>query len=102
MRRTVVAFLFCLTGTIANAQAFNVERKLLCDKATKLIAELLTLGEKVIWQGKNSRGLHGLLLVNPESKTWSYITTDGVHACLLDAGEGYTDGMPAPKGGSNL
>lgn len=84
-----VAFLFCLTSTIANAEPFEINRKLQCDTADNIVKILNDFGEKPVWQGKNTNGLLSLLTINPNTKTWSLVITDGDKACLVDAGEGF-------------
>lgn len=86
-----VAFLFCLVSTIANAEPFRINRPAVCEDATVVLKELMEkFGEQPIWQGKTEQGLLGLILANPDSKTWSYVVTDGQKACLVDSGDAYT------------
>jgi hypothetical protein len=82
----IVAFLFCLTSTIANAETFQINRAIVCDKIEEVAKLIKKYGEKPIWQGKNIQGLQTVLTLNGQTKTWSLILTDGEIACILDAG----------------
>lgn len=84
-----VAFLFCLASTIANAQPFQVTRQLQCDKASEVFKIIPDFKEMPVWQGRNDKGLMSILTLNPETKTWSIIITDGEKACLVDSGEDF-------------
>ena len=84
-----VAFLFCLVSTIANAQPFQVTRPMQCDKVSEIFKIISDFNETPIWQGKNQDGFVSILTLNPNTKTWSIIITDGDKACLADSGEGF-------------
>jgi hypothetical protein len=84
-----VAFLFCLTSTIANAQSFEIDRKLHCDKVDNIVKILKEFGEIPIWQGRNNQGLTNIVTINTTTNTWTIIVTDGDKACVMDDGEGY-------------
>ena len=86
----IVAFLFCLTSTIANAETFQINRAIVCDKIEEVIKLVKKYGEKPIWQGKNNQGLQTVLTLNAQTKTWSLLLTDGELACILDAGPDFT------------
>lgn len=93
-----VAFLFCLVSTIANAEPFKINRPAVCEDATVVLKELIEkFGEQPVWQGKTEQGLYGMILANPDSKSWSYIITDGKKACLVDSGTGYSTTQPEAK-----
>lgn len=90
MYKKVVAFLFCLAGTVVNAETFRINRTLVCEKAEIVLKVLLQdFGERPVWQGKNSQGLYTLLTANTRSESWSILITDGDQACVLDSGTGY-------------
>ena len=98
MLKLCVAFLFCLISTIANAEPFKISRPALCEKANTVLKELTEkFGEKPVWQGKNNQGLFTLILLNPNSETWSVIITDGEFACVIDSGTRYIGQKPEPK-----
>lgn len=89
-----VAFLFCLISTIANAEPFNVNRAMICDKMSEVFKILAKYGEKAIWQGKNDKELITTLTLNSTTQTWSLIISDKEFACLLDSGEGFSVASP--------
>ncbi len=90
----IVAFLFCLTSTIANAETFQINRAIVCDKIEEVAKLIRKYGEKPVWQGKNNQGLQTVLTLNDQTKTWSLILTDGELACILDAGPNFTIERP--------
>lgn len=93
-----VAFLFCFISTIANAEPFKVEKSLVCDKLSEVLRLLPNYNEVIEWQGKTDRKLITLLSVNKQTQSWTIITTDGEHACILDQGQGFTvKTTPAPS-----
>lgn len=97
MRKLAVAFLFCLTSTIANAQSFQLNHKLYCDKAKEIFRALFEQGEKPLWQGKNEKGFVTVLMLNAQTQSWTLVMTDGETACALDFGKGFTVGSGQEK-----
>ena len=89
IKKILVAFLFCLASTIANANAFKVNRELECNTLSEIAKILNEFDEKYVWQGKNSQKLQTMLVVNTKSQTWTLVMTDGQLACVLDSGEGF-------------
>lgn len=89
IRNALVAFLFCITSTIANAELFQITKTLPCDKASKLLSLMEDFRESPTWQGKNNKGVYTILLTNKDTKTWTLVLTDGVSVCILDSGQGY-------------
>ena len=93
-----VAFLFCLISTIVNAEPFEINRKLICETADIVLKTLeREFGEKPVWQGKNSQGLHSLLLANTKTESWSIVITDGINACVFDSGDSYSNPNARPR-----
>lgn len=89
MNKVVVAFLFCLTSSIANAQAFEAHKPLLCDETKKIIESLNTNWKEIpIWTAKDGRdeSRYGLF-VNDKTKTWTLIQLTPQYACILGVGE---------------
>lgn len=91
-----VAFLFCLTSTIANAQTFQVTRTMQCSKASEVLKIIPNYGESIVWQGKDSKNLLSVLTLNTTTQTWTLILTDGEFACVMDEGTGFVV-SPAQK-----
>lgn len=89
MNKFIVAFLLCLTSTIANAQAFQTNKPVLCDDSKKIIEALgERYGEKLIWlandmQDKSKFGL----FVNEKTKTWTMLQFTPEIACIVGLGE---------------
>ena len=90
MKKYIMAFLFCLLGSIANAQqeTFTLNVPLKCGKVD-IIFSLFSreYQESPIWVGKTIRNTHVTLLVNKEKHTWTMVEYDSAFACILGAGE---------------
>lgn len=91
MKNLVVAFLFCLTSTIANAQQSNwseLPKPLLCGPLTEVITILteqykeypLFIGNDGVDHSKYS------FFVNRETGTWTMIQFGSAIACILGMG----------------
>ena len=89
MRKTAMAFLFCLLSPIANAQEIiDLQKPLKCSKAEAVMSYFRdNFNEMPLWVGKTNTGTHVLLLVNKETRTWTMIEYDAALACVLGAGE---------------
>ena len=89
MRKTAMAFLFCLLSPIANAQeeiTFNFPVK--CGKADLVFNYLAeNYQEKPIWVGKTARNTHVTLLVNKDNHSWIIVEYDSALACILGGGD---------------
>jgi len=91
--KTAVAFLFCLTSTIANAQnkdsAFETQKPVVCDTTKKVLSVLMEKhGEMPAWAGTDSStNTQYVLLVNPKSKTWTMVQFNPEIACVLGLGD---------------
>ena len=89
MRTLLVAFLFCLTSSIANAQeVIELSKPMKCGDAEYVMTHFVNnYGEKPLWVGKDISGSHITLLVNKEKNTWTLIQYDSKLACVLGAGQ---------------
>lgn len=90
MNKIVMAFLFCLTSSIANAQApiVDMQKPLKCSNAQSVFDFFKDkFDEKPTWVGKTTTGTYITLLVNKEKRTWTMIEYDVGLACVLGAGE---------------
>ncbi len=88
MRMLAMAFLFCLSSSIANAQ-FRYDYPVICDNTQKIIESLTTnFKEKASWTGKhiedNSRYS---LWVNEKTGSWTLLKMNPEVACILGVGE---------------
>lgn len=91
MKNTAVAFLFCLTSTIAYAiQPFTVNKPVFCTDVKSMI-EFLSgeeFREVPTWVGKDETSKY-VLMSNTKTKTWTMVQFNDQVACVLGAG---TDG----------
>lgn len=93
MSKITMAFLFCLTSSIANAQqVIELVKPLKCGDAQFVMTHFTTeYGESPIWVGKSETGTHITLLMNKEKKTWTMLEYDAKFACVLGTGKGGSD-----------
>jgi len=84
-----VAFLFCLTSSIATAQEIiDLNKPLKCSDAQSVMNYFLnTHQETPIWVGKTVHNTHITLLMNKETRSWTMVEYDARLACVLGAGE---------------
>ena len=89
MLKTAMAFLFCLTSSIANAQEIiDLTKPLKCSDAQTVMNYFLdTHKEQPVWVGKTVHNTHITLLTNKETRSWTMIEYDSTIACVLGAGE---------------
>lgn len=92
MRYTLMAFLFCLTSSIANAEPFPSSKSVICDQMSVVVETLATkFQEKVVWVGKDIQdGTTYVLTMNLKDQTWTYLQSNGKIACILGVGTGST------------
>lgn len=91
-----VAFLFCLTSSIANAQEIiDLTKAMKCSDPQKVMNYFVdTHKETPIWVGKTVHNSHITLLMNKETRSWTMIEYDARLACVLGAGEEKTGSSP--------
>lgn len=89
MRSIPVAFLFCLTSTLANAQPFSLNNSVFCDESKKVIDALSEKwGEKIVWVADDAVGATKFgLFVNQKTKTWTMLQFTQDIACVMGLGE---------------
>jgi len=89
MQKLIMAFLFCLTSSIANAQeVIELTKGMKCSNAEFLMNYFVTEHkEKPIWVGKTAFNTNITLLVNKEKRTWTMIEYDARIACVIGTGE---------------
>ena len=102
MKKTAVAFLFCLNSTIAYAiQPFTVNKPVFCTDVKSMI-EFLSgedYQEVPTWIGKDDSSKY-VLMSNEKHKTWTLVQFNDQVACVLGAG---TDGsIVRSKSSKNL
>lgn len=93
MKKMLVAFLFCLIGTIANAQQppgyVQIPKPVLCGPAAEILKTLAEteINERPIWIGKNEDGRSDyMLFVNPKTGAFTLIQHGREIACILGIG----------------
>jgi hypothetical protein len=89
MNKTVMAFLFCLISSIANAQGIvELTKPMKCSEVENVMNYFLdNHKETPIWVGKTVHNTHITLLANKDSRSWTMIEYDSRLACVLGAGE---------------
>jgi hypothetical protein len=92
MRKIAMAFLFCLTSSIAHAQEIiDLQKPLKCSDAQVVMNYFVdTHKETPVWVGKSVHNTHITLLMNQETRSWTVIEYDTRLACVLGAGEDKT------------
>ncbi len=96
MRKIAMAFLFCLTSSIANAQEIiDLNKQMKCSDAQSVMNYFVDIHKETpIWVGKTVHNSHITLLMNKESRSWTLIEYDARLACVLGAGEEKTGSSP--------
>ena len=93
MKKMSVAFLFCLTSTIANAQQqpgfVQVPKPVLCGPAAEILKALADteINERPVWIGKNEDGRSDhMLFVNPKTGAFTLVQIGKEMGCILGIG----------------
>jgi hypothetical protein len=93
MRKTAMAFLFCLAGSIVHAQEMlELNKPLKCGKAEWVLNYFKeSYGETPKWVGQDNSSpsytTYIVLLSNQEKRTWTLVQYDANLACVLGAGQ---------------
>jgi hypothetical protein len=90
-KKIAVAFLFCLTSTIANAQTekfYESAKPVICDDAKSMVSGLMkNWGEMPVWTAKDAEDQSRyLLLINSKKGTWTLLQYTSDIACVLGVG----------------
>ena len=96
MRTILMAFLFCLTSSIANAQEImDLTKPMKCSDAQSVMNYFVdTHKETPVWVGKTVHNTQVTLLMNKETRSWTMIEYDTRIACVLGAGEDKSGSNP--------
>jgi len=88
MRQSVLAFLFCLTGSIANAQpAVQLDKPVACSTLKAVVEQLSGMyGEEPHWTGLGQSSKY-IMLVNPKTQAWTLVEYTDTIACIIGTGE---------------
>ena len=89
MRTLVMAFLFCLTSSIANAQGFEARKPVLCDNVQRILKGLTEdYNEKAVWTARNpADDTRFALFVNPKDGSWTLLQMTSEIACIIGVGQ---------------
>lgn len=89
MRTLALAFLFCLTSSIAYAEPFEARKPVLCDNVQTLIKGLTeNYNEKPVWTAKNPQDdTRYALFVNDREGTWTLLQMTTEVACIIGVGQ---------------
>jgi len=89
MRILIMAFLFCLTSSIATAQPFESRKPVLCDDVKTLIRSLTeNYNEKPIWTARNPvDDTRFGLFVNSKTGAWTLLQMTPEIACIIGVGQ---------------
>lgn len=92
MKQLAVAFLFCLTGTIANAQSqgfVQIPKPVICGPAAEILKGLADseVNEKPIWIGKNEDSRSDFIVfVNPKNGAFTIVQLGKEAGCIIGIG----------------
>ena len=87
-----LAFLFCLSGTLANAQTVQSKITVTCGNTQLVLTSFDSkdIDEHPIWVGTAEEiKTRTVVLVNKNTQTWSIVQFDDKIACVIGIGEGY-------------
>jgi hypothetical protein len=89
MRTVIAAFLFCLTSSIAYAQAFESSKPVLCDNVQSIIRGLTeNYNEKPVWTARNPvDDTRYALFVNAKEGSWTLLQMTTEIACIIGVGQ---------------
>ena len=87
-----LAFLFCLSGTLANAQVSQSQMTVTCGNTLLVLKSFdgKDINEHPIWVGTaEATNTRTVVLVNKDTQNWSIVQFDNKIACVLGVGQGY-------------
>ena len=86
----LASLLFC---TVANAQMFQTNQTVMCGETKYVMSNLVMedIKEQPVWVGEdNDNNTRTVIMLNPNTLTWSVVQFTLKVACVLSIGEGYT------------
>jgi len=88
MQRLVLAFLFCLYGSVANAQSVvQLDKPVTCSTLKAVVEQLSGIyGEEPHWNGLGN-GSKYMMFVNPKTQAWTLVEYTDTMACIIGTGE---------------
>jgi len=92
MRMLALAFLFCLTGSVANAQSsVQLDKTVTCSTIKAVVEQLSGIyKEEPHWTGVSPYSKY-IMFVNPTTRGWTLVEyNDNGIACIIGTGENST------------
>jgi len=88
MRMYALAFLFCLSSSIANAQStVQLDKPVTCSTLKAVVEQLSGIyGEEPHWTGLG-HGSKYMMFVNPKTQAWTLVEYTDTIACIIGTGE---------------
>jgi hypothetical protein len=88
MRQLALAFLFCLTSSIANAQpAVQLDKPVTCSTLKAVVEQLSGLyKEEPYWNGSGHNSKY-IMFVNVKTQAWTLVEYSDTIACIIGTGE---------------
>lgn len=88
MKKIILMFALMFASSATLAQAVMLTKSILCGDHNDSIEVLKQkYGEKAYWKGETLSNTTVIFFLNPETKTWTLIETDGKMACSIAVGE---------------
>jgi len=87
-----LAFLFCLTGSVVNAQpSVQLDKTVTCSTIKAVVEQLSGIyKEEPHWSGASSYSKY-IMFVNPSTRGWTLVEySDNGVACIIGTGENST------------
>jgi len=88
MRQLALAFLFCLSSSIANAQpTVQLDKPVTCSTLKTVVEQLKGIyGEEPNWTGFGHSSKY-MMFVNPKTQSWTLVEYTDTIACIIGTGE---------------
>jgi len=88
MQRLALAFLFCLSSSVANAQpAVQVDKTVTCSTLKNVVEQLSGIyKEEPNWTGTGAYSKY-IMFVNPNTQAWTLVEYNDTVACIIGTGE---------------
>jgi hypothetical protein len=89
MRQLALAFLFCLSSSIVNAQpAVQLDKTVTCSTLKMVVEQLSGIyKEEPHWNGVGAYSKY-IMFVNPNTQAWTLVEySDNGMACIIGTGE---------------
>lgn len=83
----------------ASAEPVPTTKKIVCDDASIMLPWFDSEhGEKPVWIGDIKENVRAALVLNPETRTWSFVIYNMETACLIEDGQGFKEIANSVKG----